>query len=157
VPAFALTIALGLGSALLPISAIASDEPAASPAPAAQPEAAEAKAATITETETPEPVDWKKWTAGTSISNTASLQRGARNFVSDCLGCHWMKYERWTRVAKDLEIPESELEKYLIPAGDKPADYIISTMPAEDAENWFGKAPPDLSLMARLRGSNYLY
>lgn len=159
VPAFALTVALGVTSALLPVAAVAADEasaqqPAAAPA---QTENAAGKLAPGSETEKSEPVDWKKWTAQTNISNTASLQRGARNFVAYCLGCHSMKYERWTRVAKDLEIPEKELEQYLVPPGDKPADYILSTMPEQDAENWFGKAPPDLSLMARLRGSNYLY
>jgi ubiquinol-cytochrome c reductase cytochrome c1 subunit len=156
VPIFALTIALGVVSALLPAGAIAADESASAAQPAPTENAAE-KVAPGPETEKAEPVDWKKWTAQTDISNTASMQRGARNFVAYCLGCHSMKYERWTRVAKDLQIPEKELEQYLVPVGDKPSDYIFSTMPAEDAENWFGKAPPDLSLMARLRGSNYLY
>jgi len=159
VPAFALTIALGLTAAVLPGTADAADAPAGQPAPSspAQAENAEGKLAPGPESEKSEPVDWKRWTAQTNISNTASLQRGARNFVGYCLGCHSLKYERWTRVAKDLEIPESELEQYLVPAGEKPADYILSTMPDQDAENWFGKAPPDLSLMARLRGENYLY
>jgi len=156
VPAFALTIALVVACALLPAGAVFADEPAA-PAQPAQTENAAGKMAPGPETEKSEPVDWRKWSAQTNISNTASLQRGARNFVAYCLGCHSMKYERWSRVAKDLEIPGKELEQYLVPPGDKASDYILSTMPDQDAENWFGKAPPDLSLMARLRGPDYLY
>ncbi len=48
-------------------------------------------------------------------------------------------------------------KKYLIAPGDKPSDYILTTMPASDAATWFGKMPPDLSLMARARGTDYLY
>ena len=45
----------------------------------------------------------------------------------------------------------------MLPPGDKPAEYILTSMPAADAETWFGKTPPDLSLMARARGKDYLY
>ncbi len=46
------------------------------------------------------------WTAGNEVSNTASLQRGAANFVNYCLGCHSLKYLRYSRMAKDLDIPD---------------------------------------------------
>jgi ubiquinol-cytochrome c reductase cytochrome c1 subunit len=101
--------------------------------------------------------DWESWRAGTSVADTASVQRGARYFVSYCLGCHSLKYERWARLGQDLGIPPDVLAKQLLPPGDKPADYITSPMPAADAETWFGKEPPDLSLMARARGTDYLY
>jgi ubiquinol-cytochrome c reductase cytochrome c1 subunit len=101
--------------------------------------------------------DWKTWHADTDVSNTASLQRGARNFTSYCLGCHSLKYERWARLGQDLAIPEALLEKDLLPPGDKATEYILTSMPAADAETWFGKTPPDLSLMARARGKDYLY
>jgi ubiquinol-cytochrome c reductase cytochrome c1 subunit len=101
--------------------------------------------------------DWKTWKAETDVSNKASLQRGARNFTQYCLGCHSMKYERWSRMAKDLEIPDELFAKDILPPTDKPADYVLTTMPAKDAETWFGKTPPDLSLMARARGKDYLY
>jgi ubiquinol-cytochrome c reductase cytochrome c1 subunit len=100
---------------------------------------------------------WKHWEARNEVANITSLQRGARNFVSYCLGCHSLKYVRWSRLATDLSIPEEQLDKLLIPPGDKPADYILSTMPQADAEAWFGKAPPDLSLMGRARGPDHLY
>jgi len=101
--------------------------------------------------------DWQGWHANTEVSDMASVQRGARNFVSYCLGCHSLKYERWSRLGTDLEIPTALLEKDLIAPGDKPQQYILTSMPAKDAETWFGKTPPDLSLMARARGRDYLY
>ncbi|HEU4626029.1 MAG TPA: cytochrome c1 [Steroidobacteraceae bacterium] len=100
---------------------------------------------------------WKNWHVNNEVSNVSSLQRGARNFVSYCQGCHSLKYVRWSRLAKDLHIPDEQLEKLLLPPGAKPADYITTSMPGADAENWFGKAPPDLSLMLRARGRNYIY
>ncbi len=100
---------------------------------------------------------WQHWHVNTDVTDRASVQRGARNFTSYCLGCHSLKYERWSRLGQDLAIPEALLQRDLIPPGDKPAQYILTTMPAADAEAWFGKTPPDLSLMARARGKDYLY
>ena len=94
--------------------------------------------------------------AGTDIKDIESLQRGARNFMSYCSGCHSMKYVRYNRMAKDLEIPESELKASLMFTTDKPFDTIESSMPA-DSETWFGKQPPDLSLMARARSPDYIF
>jgi len=101
--------------------------------------------------------DWQSWRAKNSVSDIPSVQRGARNFVSYCMGCHSLKYEHWSRLGHDLEIPDALLEKDLLPPGDKTTDYILTSMPAADAANWFGKTPPDLSLMARERGTDYLY
>jgi ubiquinol-cytochrome c reductase cytochrome c1 subunit len=101
--------------------------------------------------------DWESWHANTDVTDMPSVQRGARNFVSYCLGCHSLKYERWSRLGTDLSIPTQLLQKDLLPPGDKATDYILTTMPAQDAQTWFGKTPPDLSLMARARGRNYLY
>src|SRR5450432_2439396 len=88
--------------------------------------------------------------SGTDIKNVESLQRGARNFMNYCSGCHSLKYLRYNRMATDLKIPESEL-KNLMFTSDKPFDGVNSAMPA-DSEGWFGRPPPDLSLMARERG-----
>jgi ubiquinol-cytochrome c reductase cytochrome c1 subunit len=101
--------------------------------------------------------DWSTWTAGNQVDNIASLQRGARNFFSYCHGCHSLKYVRYSRMAEDLTIPPDLLEKYLLPRGAKTTDYVITSMPQGDAEQWFGKAPPDLTLMARARGTDYLF
>src|SRR5438045_8512526 len=101
--------------------------------------------------------DWEGWRADNEVSDMASLQRGARNFVSYCLGCHSLKYERWSRLGQDLEIPGRLLQADLLPPGDPPTEYIRTSMPAADAQSWFGKTPPDLALMARARGGDYLY
>jgi ubiquinol-cytochrome c reductase cytochrome c1 subunit len=93
--------------------------------------------------------------SGTDIDNVESLQRGARNFMNYCSGCHSLKYLRYNRMATDLKIPESEL-KNLMFTSDKPFDGVNSAMPA-DSEGWFGRPPPDLSLMARERGADYIY
>ncbi len=94
--------------------------------------------------------------AGTDIHSTESLQRGARNFMNYCSGCHSLKYLRYSRMAEDLKIPEAELKKNLMFTTDKAFEGVVSAMPP-DAEAWFGKQPPDLSLIARARGVDYLY
>jgi ubiquinol-cytochrome c reductase cytochrome c1 subunit len=94
--------------------------------------------------------------AGTDIKNTESLQRGARDFMNYCSGCHSLKYLRYNRLGTDLKIPESELVANLMFTSDKAFDTINSAMP-KDSEAWFGKQPPDLSLIARARGTDYLY
>src|SRR5258706_11306181 len=94
--------------------------------------------------------------SGADINNTESLQRGARNFMNYCSGCHSLKFVRYNRMAKDLEIPEAELHANLMFTSEKPFDTVNTAMPA-DAEAWFGKQPPDLSLMARARSVDYIY
>jgi ubiquinol-cytochrome c reductase cytochrome c1 subunit len=94
--------------------------------------------------------------AGTDINNVESLQRGARNFMNYCSGCHALKYLRYNRMATDLRIPESELRKNLMFTTDKAFETVQVAMPPE-SEAWFGKQPPDLSLIARSRGVDYLY
>jgi ubiquinol-cytochrome c reductase cytochrome c1 subunit len=94
--------------------------------------------------------------AGTDIKSTDSLQRGARNFMSYCSGCHSLKYLRYNRLGTDLKIPDSELAKNLIFTSAKPFEEIATAMPP-DATDWFGKQPPDLTLMARERGVDYIY
>ena len=93
--------------------------------------------------------------AGTDIANTESLQRGARNFMNYCSGCHSLKYLRFNRLGTDLKIPESQLGNLMFTT-DKSFDTINSAMP-KDSEAWFGKQPPDLSLIARAKGPDYLY
>jgi ubiquinol-cytochrome c reductase cytochrome c1 subunit len=93
--------------------------------------------------------------SGTDIKNIESLQRGARNFMNYCSGCHSLKYLRYNRMAADLQIPESELPNLMF-TSSKPFDGINSAMPA-DAEGWFGRQPPDLSLIARARGGDYIF
>lgn len=100
---------------------------------------------------------WQTWSAGNEITNLPSLQRGAAAFVNYCSGCHSLKYVRWSRLGEDLRIPPEQLRQQLIPAGAKAADYVLTSMPVADAAAWFGIAPPDLSLMVRARGADYVY
>jgi ubiquinol-cytochrome c reductase cytochrome c1 subunit len=95
--------------------------------------------------------------AGNEVANLPSLQRGARNFMAYCSGCHSLKYVRYSRIGSDLKISEAALAQFLVRPGDKPTDYIKASMPAADAQDWFGKPPPDLSLVARSRGSDWVF
>jgi ubiquinol-cytochrome c reductase cytochrome c1 subunit len=95
--------------------------------------------------------------AENEISNLPSLQRGARNFMSYCSGCHSLKFVRYSRLAEDLKISDSLRDTYLVRPGDKFSDYIKASMPAADAQEWFGRAPPDLSLVARSRGPDWIF
>ncbi|HTX24692.1 MAG TPA: cytochrome c1 [Steroidobacteraceae bacterium] len=101
--------------------------------------------------------DWQSWKAGTSVVDLPSVQRGARDFLGYCNGCHSLKFVRYARIGTDLKIPPNLLQQDLVPSTRKPTDYITSPMPPADAVSWFGKQPPDLSLIAQERGINYLY
>ncbi len=101
--------------------------------------------------------DWQHWQAEVEIENVDSMQRGARNFMGYCAGCHSLKYARYSRVAEDLKISTEQLEQFLLKPGAKTSDYITTNLPAADAEQWFGKAPPDLSLITRSKGADYVY
>ena len=100
---------------------------------------------------------WKQWTAGNDVSNIASLQRGAANFMGYCAGCHSIKFMRYSRMSADLKIPDEQLESKLLLPGSKRNDYITTALSPADGEAWFGKAPPDLSLITRAKGSDYVY
>jgi len=95
--------------------------------------------------------------AKNEVANLASLQRGARNFMAYCSGCHSLRFQRYSRTCADLKIGEAQCEALLVRPGDKLTDYIKSSMPAADAQQWFGRAPPDLSLVARSRGSDWIF
>lgn len=95
--------------------------------------------------------------AENEIANLASLQRGARNFMAYCSGCHSLRYVRYSRVAEDLMISEELRDQFLVKPGAKFTDYIKASMPEADAAEWFGKAPPDLSLVARSRSPNWIF
>jgi ubiquinol-cytochrome c reductase cytochrome c1 subunit len=95
--------------------------------------------------------------AGNEVANLASLQRGAKNFMAYCSGCHSLKYARYSRVAEDLKITDELRDQYLVKPGAKFTDYIRSSMPEKDAVEWFGKVPPDLSLVARSRSPDWIF
>ena len=95
--------------------------------------------------------------ADNDVTDTASLQRGAKYVVNYCLGCHSAQYVRFSQVGAGLGLTEDELVENLMFTGERPFDTIESALRDEDAVRWFGVAPPDLSLIARSRGTDYLY
>jgi len=95
--------------------------------------------------------------ANADVSNLASLQRGARNFVNYCQGCHSAKYMRYSQLATDLALTEDDVKANLMFTGERIYDTMQSVMPPEKARQWFGNAPPDLSLIVRSRGPDYVY
>ena len=99
----------------------------------------------------------KEYKAINNISNKASLQRGAKYFVNYCSGCHSLKYMRMSTLAKDLDIEEKIFTKNLIFSSKKIGETMTIAMNAVDAEKWFGAAPPDLSLIARSKGADYVF
>ncbi len=88
--------------------------------------------------------------------NTASLQRGARNFTAYCAACHSMKLMRYSRIGEDLEIPEDMLQANLMFNTDAPGD-MMQAAAADGSANWFGQKPPDLSLTSRARTPSWVY
>ncbi len=95
--------------------------------------------------------------ADNDVDNIASLQRGARNFMNYCSGCHSAQYVRFTTIAKHLELSEDQVINNLMFNAEKTFETIQVNMPADDAKRWFGQTPPDLSLMARSKGTDYIY
>lgn len=95
--------------------------------------------------------------AQTDIGDQASLQRGARLFVNYCGGCHSMKLLRTSRIAEDLELTQAQIEQNLLFTGAKFGAPLEAAMPVKAATEWFGKAPPDLSLTGKSRGSDWIY
>lgn len=87
----------------------------------------------------------------------SSLQRGARNFMNYCSGCHSAQYVRYNTIGTDLELSEEQLVDNLMFNAEKTFDTIRSAMRPTDAGRWYGVAPPDLTLMARAKGSDYIY
>jgi ubiquinol-cytochrome c reductase cytochrome c1 subunit len=95
--------------------------------------------------------------ANVRLDDVASMQRGARLFFNYCSGCHSLQYLRYSRIADDLQLDPKDVEKNFVFTGGKIGDHAISHMPPEQAATWFGKAPPDLSLEARAKGSDWIY
>ncbi|MEZ5441454.1 MAG: cytochrome c1 [Lysobacterales bacterium] len=94
--------------------------------------------------------------AEAQVSDQASLQRGAQLYFNYCSGCHGIKYMRYSRIAKDLNLSEEQLMANLVFTGAKPGELVTAAMPAASSA-WFGAAPPDLSLTARSRGVDWIY
>jgi cytochrome c1 len=88
---------------------------------------------------------------------TMSMQNGMQVYMNNCMGCHSLKFQRYNRSAKDLQISEELMINNLMFTGEKIGDLMSNNMPTAAAEKWFGTAPPDLSLIARSRNPQWLY
>ena len=101
--------------------------------------------------------DHPRFKADVDVTDKASLQRGAKVFVNYCMGCHSAAYMRYNRIGEDLGIEESILQSNLMFGTDKSGDTMTIAMQKEDAEKFFGTAAPDLSVIARSRGADWLF
>ncbi|WP_070962406.1 cytochrome c1 [Vibrio sonorensis] len=96
--------------------------------------------------------------ANNDLSDQASLQNGAKLFMNYCFGCHATQYQRYERVATDLGIPLDLMKESLVFDPEaKIGDLMVNAIPQESAAQWFGAPPPDLTLVARVRGTDWLY
>lgn len=100
--------------------------------------------------------DAPHYTADVDVTDKASLQRGARTFMNYCMGCHSAAYMRYNRMGEDLGIEESILQSNLMFGTEKSGDTMTIAMQKGDAEIFFGTAAPDLSVIARSRGADWL-
>lgn len=90
-------------------------------------------------------------------TDKASLQRGVKLFMNYCSGCHSLQYVRYERIASDLGISPQLMKQNLIFADAKMGDRIAVALTKQDAQNWFGVVPPDLTLIAKIHGVDWLY
>ena len=94
--------------------------------------------------------------APVNINNHESLQRGARVFVNYCLNCHSANYMRYNRMA-DIGLSEKQIKENLMFAADKPGETMYVAMRPAEAKSWFGVTPPDLTVITRSRGNDWVY
>ncbi|TCJ13825.1 cytochrome c1 [Parasulfuritortus cantonensis] len=94
--------------------------------------------------------------APVNVHDHESLQRGARVFVNYCLSCHSANYMRYNRM-QDIGLTEKQIKDNLLFAADKPGELMKVSMRPKEAKEWFGATPPDLTVIARSRGADYLY
>ena len=95
--------------------------------------------------------------SGARLDDRASLQRGAQLYINYCSGCHSLKYLRYSRMGDDLGLSEDEVMQNLNISGVKYGETIPTSMTPAHADKAFGKMPPDLSLISRVRGSDWIY
>ena len=86
-----------------------------------------------------------------------SLRRGASLFANYCFNCHSATLMRYNRIGRDLGFDDAQLEGVLIFTGAKVGDLMQNAMHPDDAKRWFGVVPPDLSVVSRSRGVDWIY
>jgi ubiquinol-cytochrome c reductase cytochrome c1 subunit len=95
--------------------------------------------------------------ANIDLNDVESLRRGAKYFADYCFNCHSIRFMRYSRISKDLEIPEDEVANTMLFTGAKIGDAMNIALDPDDAKRWFGVAPPDLSVESRSRGVDWIY
>jgi ubiquinol-cytochrome c reductase cytochrome c1 subunit len=90
------------------------------------------------------------------LSDQPSLQKGARTFINYCLNCHSAKYMRYNKLL-DIGLSKKDIKENLLFTGKKIGDPMEISMPVKESKKWFGATPPDLSVTARSRGSDWIY
>lgn len=90
-------------------------------------------------------------------SDTESLRRGARLFANYCFSCHSASMMRYQRIGKDLGLDDAQLESSMVFTGAKVGDLMKNAMDPDDAKRWFGVTPPDLTVVSRSRGVDWIY
>jgi len=84
--------------------------------------------------------------------DVAALQRGAKIFVNYCLNCHSANYMRYNRL-RDLGLTEQQIKDNLLFTADKVGEPMTIAMRSQEAKEWFGAPPPDLTVIARAKAS----
>lgn len=90
------------------------------------------------------------------VTEVAALQNGAKLFANYCLNCHAAAFMRYTRL-RDLELNDTQIKENLMFGSDRMADTMTVALTAKQGKEWFGAVPPDLTLIARAKGPDYLY
>jgi ubiquinol-cytochrome c reductase cytochrome c1 subunit len=90
------------------------------------------------------------------LNDMSALQNGAKIFVNYCLNCHNAASLRYNRL-RDIGLSDEQIKQNLLFTGEKVGDLMKVSMPEKDSKEWFGKTPPDLSVEARSRGSDWIY
>ncbi len=95
--------------------------------------------------------------ANIKSEDKTSLQNGATTYMNYCLACHSLKHMRYDKLVDGPGIPAEIVEENLMFTGDRITDHITNNLSADAAKEWFGTVPPDLTLIARVRGVDWLY
>jgi cytochrome c1 len=91
------------------------------------------------------------------LKNVPSLQNGLRLYANYCLGCHSLKFQRYERTADDLQIPHDVMLENVVFTNQKIGEQMVVAMEPQLAKNWFGAPPPDLTMVERVRGFDWIY
>ncbi|MEM7080217.1 MAG: cytochrome c1 [Pseudomonadota bacterium] len=102
-------------------------------------------------------IDWDMEAFEGDLENLPSLQNGMRLYMNYCIGCHSLKYQRYERTVDDFGIPHDLALQNLVFSGQKIGELMTTAMDPVQAKNWFGAAPPDLTMVTRVRGTEWLY